>query len=201
MSTLAELKATIASDLHRDDLTVLISDEISRACDYYSGDHFWFLEGTATITTAASQSEYSVPTDFGSIVGDLMCKLSGQKYPISVVSYEEINEIDGGVFTSIPSKIAYFNNKFRIYPIPNGVYEITLSYHKTLDAPSDTASNAWTTDAFNLIRYHVERKIYQSRLRDWDAARASKENEEDEYIGIVSDSTQKMSSSRVRKSL
>src|SRR5689334_5061353 len=57
---LAALKARIARDLNRTDLTTQIADEISSAIAYYRSHRFEFNEIQATFSTVAFQDEYAI---------------------------------------------------------------------------------------------------------------------------------------------
>lgn len=199
MSTLNELKATIASDLHRDDLGTLIADEINRAIMYYGGERFWFLEGISTLITIANQQYYDVPTDYERF-DNMNITISGSKVPISLISYTEIDEKDTGLTTGIPSEVSYYASLFRFYPIPNAAYTITFSYQKSLAAPVDADTNAWTTEAFDLIRHRVLKRIYKTRLRNKEAALFAESDEIMEYNALISESTQMSTTGKIRRS-
>jgi len=76
------------------------------------------------------------------------------------VDYLTIDDEQDGSVEGEPRVFAYFKENIRLYPIPDAVYTITLSYIYRLTALSaDGDSNAWTTDAEELIRSGAKRRI------------------------------------------
>jgi hypothetical protein len=70
-----------------------------------------------------------------------------------------------------PYYYAYYKQNIRLYPIPDAVYTITLAYVYKLTALSDGGdSNAWTTDAEELIRCRAKADLYGHLLKEYDAA-------------------------------
>lgn len=199
MSTLAELKAVIADDLNRADLTTQIAAEITRSIQYYSGEKFWFLEGTADMTLTASQTFHAVPTDFFAM-DELTITLNGSKSPLVRVSYSEINDEDTGRTFGQPSEWTYYKDNFRFYPIPDSSYVATLSYHLILDPPSDAGSNAWTNHAFDLIRNRTEKIIYRNIIKDISGTALAQEGEQSELNELLRKTTKKTSTGQTRKS-
>jgi hypothetical protein len=199
MSTLAELKATIAGDLHRDDLGTLIDEETDRAIKYYGNERFWFLEGTTSITASASLSWYAVPSDFQRF-DSMTITISGNKSPMDLVDYDWIDRKDTGTVFGIPSRVAYYKDQFRVFPSPNSSYVMNLSYQKSIAAPEEDASNCWTDEAFDLIRHRVLYRIYKTRLRNKDMALFSESDEILEYNALIAETTAKMSTGKVKRS-
>lgn len=198
MATLSDIKSLVAGDLHRGDLTAQIATAITDAIDYYSREKFYFLEGRATASTVNGEAFVAVPSDMQSL-DSLLITISGSKSPIERVNYIEIDEMDSGSYTGSPSMWAYYADQIRLYPVPNAVYTITLSYHKKLSALSDNGSNAWTTDARNLIRHRAVWDIYLNYLKAEDMARFAKASELDEYGSLIGLDSRRGASGRLRK--
>ena len=163
--TLLELKAQIADDLNRSDMTSQIANAISSAISFYSATRWWWLFGRATAETVADQAFYAVPTDMMS-TDTLLITISTSKDPLDHVEYDDIDSIDSGLYTGQPDRWAYYQDQIRLYPIPDDAYTLTLSYHKKLEDLEDSESNAWTTTAKDLIRYRALAEIYTTILKD-----------------------------------
>lgn len=199
MATLAWLKAKIASDLHRSDLTTQITDAVTSAIDHYSRESFWFMEGSSTFTTSASQVAYTASTSLRSI-NTVLAQVSGSKYPVKVVHYKDIDEMDTGIETGQPIYMTYWDNAYRFYPNPNGAYPITISYTRDIGEPSASGSNAWTTHGKELIRFRAEWDIYQNYLRNGDMAAVAKNSEMDALMSLSREDRGRRSTGTLRKS-
>jgi len=69
--------------------------------------------------------------------------------------------------TGQPIDYAYLGGKFRLYPIPDGVYPLTFSDNELLSTLSaDADSNAWTTEAADLIRSQAKMILAREVLYD-----------------------------------
>lgn len=200
MPTLANLKAKIASDLHRSDLTTQIADAITNSIRRYNRDRFWFLEATATITLAASTPSYNLPSDFKAADTVLFNDTSG-KYPVGQVSYIDLDTYDSGISNgNKPSVFAIYGDKIRFYPVPDGTYSVIMSYQKALDAPSDSGSNAWTSAGYDLIRYGSEKELYAAQLRNKEMAAVSSELERESFDSLRKEHVTRVSTGSIRRS-
>lgn len=199
MATLQYLKNKIANDLHRTDLTSEISDAIDAAIKHYERERLWFLEGSNTFTTSASLAWYAVPTDLKKL-DTMLVTISGSKVRMTSRAYSEIDEKDSGNYTGTPDEYAIYANQFRVYPTPNDAYVMTLSYHKSLAAPSASGSNAWTGTGFELIRSRARWDVELNHLKDREGAAFSKQVENDAYDSLTTESTKKICAGKLRKS-
>ncbi|PSA77829.1 phage adaptor protein, partial [Corynebacterium diphtheriae] len=62
MGTLADLKARIASELNRSDLTSEIADQVARAVDRWASKRCWFNESSGTTATTSNVATATAPT-------------------------------------------------------------------------------------------------------------------------------------------
>ena len=91
-------------------------------------------------------------------------------YPRTWQYLEDIS-VNPQVVTSLPVDYAYFAEQIRIYPIPDGSYPITLNGNSRVGPlvnPSD--ANAWTQDAYDLIRSEAKLILAMETLHDPDLA-------------------------------
>lgn len=76
---------------------------------------------------------------------------------------------DGSASRGEPYAFTYFDRKLRLYPIPSeAVYSIRLQLSPYRLAPiSDPSeSNAWTTEAFDMIKARSKYLIYKNIIKD-----------------------------------
>jgi hypothetical protein len=198
MPTLAELKADIAEDLHRTDLTGRITKAVDAAKRHYERKRFHFLDGITTFTATASSTYHDVPVDFKE-EDSLLVTISGSKVPLIRASYTEIDEKDTGLIPGQPTEFAYYQDQFRFYPVPNIDYVMTLSYHKMLDLPSANGSNAWTSAGFDMLKHRATWEIQRYYLKDPEGAQISKGSEMDAFNSLMGESTTRKTRGKTTK--
>ena len=199
MATKQALINEIEGDLHRSDLTTDVENAIDSAVRYYQRESFWFLETITTFTATASTTFFPVPSDLKDF-DSLLVTVAGSKLNVIRKSYVEIDEKDTRDYTGIPVEWAYYQDQIRLYPLPMEDYVMTLSYHRSLDAPSASGSNAWTGAGYDLLRFRVGWDISQHKLHAPEMAMTFKQSEIDAYNSIIGENTKKKSSGKIRKS-
>ena len=174
MSTYVELESNIISDLAKDGeegVTAAVSNQIDLAIAHYEKEPWWFLETRAVITSTSSGEYNTFPSDYKAL-DSITIEINNHTYPLVERTYETLEDwfVKSSTFLGYPTDYAVYGNEFRLYPVPNGAYPMTLSYKQSLGAPSSTGSNAWTTDAEELIQGRVEWKLHSLRYHDLEAA-------------------------------
>ena len=202
MSTYLQMQQRIADDLDRTDLSSQIQKAITRAIKHYSRKRFWFNETTGTFSTVADQEWYSsIPTDIKEIDDAIITVSTNRQYPLDRRTNGYINTINwgGNAWTGYPQDYAYFKGQIRLYPVPNDVYTITLFYQQEFaELSADADTNAWTTDAEDLIEARARWWLYKRVIRDFEEAREAK-TEEAEALDILEEETiRQISTGRIR---
>lgn len=205
-STLSQMQARIADDINRSDLNTQILVAINRAVEYYAkNNRFWFNETTGTFNTIASQFAYTssngIPTDIMELDLVKIAITSTNNIILEPRTYKYLQFINIGNTTGAPFDYSYYKQSFYIYPIPNAVYTITVSYAKSyaaLAAASDT--NDFLTYAEDLIESRASWWIYKRILKNYEAANDSKQEESDSLLALMSETERMDSSGRVRPS-
>lgn len=178
MTTLTIMKARIADELARSDLTSTIAYAITDAISAYSTERFHFSESRAiSFPTVASQQFYTV-ADHASIplinvidyvgiyVGDIMSRLRSET-PAEIEVWSQ-----NGQGEAIPSSYCWYGDSLRLYPTPGDVYTVRIGAAVKVAAPaSDSeASNAWMTHAERLIRSRAKLELALHVLKDPELA-------------------------------
>lgn len=164
MTTLATLVARIADEFSRTDLDTQIERFVLDAVKRYKSYGWWFNQSVATITTTADDYQYAVPDDFLAV--DSLTVTSGTDvWPLTECPYAQIAALETDT-TGEPTMFALYRQQFRLYPVPDGEYTLTLSYLVILDALTSTDSNAWTTNVEELIRCAASEALCRGLLRD-----------------------------------
>lgn len=180
------IQALIASDIQRTDLTSDIAQAVQDAIKCYQMRRWYFNEtNTSLWNTVASQEFYTV-IDSPDIpnylkIDHLKITTGGtSRFPLTRRDWDWIDNVSVNT-TSVgqPTDFCYYEQKVRLYPIPDAVYPMRFSgvlRLATLVNPADT--NAWvnTSDAEPLIRARAKWQIATSVTFDDDlAARAEKQ--------------------------
>jgi hypothetical protein len=138
--TYATLKADIASELHRTDLTDKIPGFIARAEAYLSRE-LASVKSREIIVTGTTTGGYAdLPTDFGS-VSKVSVTYSGAA---RTLDYIALSQVTSGVDV-FPKYYSFENGKLRIYGTGDG-QAYSLYYIPKLEALSDTVATNWLLD-------------------------------------------------------
>lgn len=176
MSIFYDMMGRIADDLDRQDLYTQIKLGINRAITHYQTEPFWFKETSTSFSAVSGQEEYvygtgGVPSDVEMI--DIMeCQYNGSKTPIGEITTFELETKQSLTATGIPSEFAQYQNRFKLYPIPNqtGII-ILLKYTKNYVALSaDADTNDWLTYAEELIENRARWWVNSRIIKDIEAA-------------------------------
>lgn len=171
MSTLDGLKSRIADELARTDLTSQIANAVSDAIYDYQSTRFAFNQSRESLSTVSGQ-EFYTSDDFPAEiieVDSIRATVNGRTYQLEPWSYNELDRIASTTNTTgQPLAWAWYAEELRIYPVPDGVYTLTISCHKRISAPSGSNSNQWTDEkvAGQLIRYSALRRLARDYLKD-----------------------------------
>lgn len=174
MATLSTLKARIAADLSRSDLTSRIASAIEDAIYHYQRRRFYFNQARDTFATVAGTEFYTSGTDPEDIPEDvaevdaLTITVSGRRYTLEQASFAELEQISTTTDSrGQPTMWAWYAQQVRLFPVPDAAYTVTMSYLQRIPVPaSDGASNAWTTEAEQLIRACATKNIRREQLAD-----------------------------------
>lgn len=157
MSTYGEMQASIALYMRRTDLTTEIMTAIKRAINHYEKEAWpWIELRNTSLVTAADVRSVALPTDF---VFDVLVKVTFGTtiYDLRKRTIAEIETMyTSDDFTGQPTDYAIWSGSLFLYPIPNAAYTLTTTTYDTIPAlVNDTDTNAWTTDAEDLIEAHA----------------------------------------------
>lgn len=190
MTDLATMKVRIADDLSRDDLTTQIAGAIASALQTWEGDRFWFNEKRFRLDTVAGTEYYALPsslknTDNSALAaGETLLELdsitaivNGEPYPLNERTQQFMDRHYGSITNKgQPCDYSWFADQLRFGPIPDAVYQCTLSglaRLKTLSAGTDT--NAWMTEGEALIRAETKLILYRDVLQDQEGIALAKD--------------------------
>ena len=171
--TFLDLQNQIAEDLTRSDLTSDIKSKIGDAIDNYETSRFYFnVTRSKTFATVAGQSAYGAAAlpEIPDIIGlDTLFLFDGGR-PIELDKYEadEFEWLQGSMTgAGRPCAYSYIDSQIMLWPVPVTVYTVRPHMHfKLAPLVEDADSNAWCTDAEQLIRCHAKLLLYANVIED-----------------------------------
>lgn len=198
MATLGAMKSRIGAELRRGDLAARAGDAITSAILFYERQRFRFNEGRSSSVAIAGQAIYQPPTDVV-LIDRLTVTANGTASEVTQRPWDWIADATAtGNTTGIPTDYCLYSGELHLYPIPDAAYPLGLSYVARLSAlASDGDSNAWTTDAEELIRTASKKRIYAHFLREPDMAAAMQALENEALSALRGESTAQIGTGRV----
>lgn len=174
---LATMKARIASELGRPNLTNEIADAISTAIAAYQKERFRFSDAVPNapttfntvpgryIYTSADNANISTLFNFDYVhitIGTTVQYLE-HWLPSELKLYIQQNTMAGQ-----PGWYAYEGNQLMLAPIPSLAYPVELGIFKNIPAPANDAEagNPWMLDAELLIRARAKYEIAVHKTRN-----------------------------------
>jgi len=153
ISTYSELKTAVANWLDRSDLTDVIPDFITLAETRHKRDFkIRRMETRVTANTIADTEYYTLPDDY---IAMRNIKLnSDPKTALEFLTPEIMDRLQAGSSTGKPKAYSIKGNTIQLRPLPDGVYEIEISYYKTFAALSDSNT---TND---MLTHHPDAYLY-----------------------------------------
>jgi hypothetical protein len=185
------MRNRIADELANDgDITAAqINNAIKDSIKDYEADGFWFNQKVATFSTVAAQELYGAAA-----LADIpnMVRISSMRIPltdgigsIEGVANETIEDVQDGSVTGTPRLYSRFQNQIRLYPIPDAVQSIKVSYiYKLAELSADGDDNAWTSDCEELIRQAAKKRLCANILLSDEMAARYAVFEKQAYDGV-----------------
>lgn len=201
MSTYGILKSSVRNAVNKTNLDGEISASVQMAIQFYENTRFYFNEQRATLNTTAGGEFYAQPLDF--LFSDsLVLSAQSSRYQLVRKPYSWFEEFQTSSppFRGTPEYYSEYQTQFRLYPVPDASNTMYLSYVKQLSALSaDGDSNAWTTDAFDMILGRSGWRVMLLFMRDTEKASMFQALEQSEYARLNTLSVQRQMSGKIRR--
>lgn len=170
--TLGDMKARIADEIARSDLTSQIANAIDDAIDIASANRFWFNEVRGLpLTLQASQGGYYIDSDIDALVEiDAVYLLinSTQRWNLRPISSARMDALSSGTpSTGQPTVWARYGSELKFWPIPQQSYSVKIDGLTRGDPmEGDDDSNGWTTYGEKYVRALAKTLLYAEVIRD-----------------------------------
>lgn len=207
MTTLTVLKAKIADDLARDDLTTQIADAITQAIDFYKEERlFWMDTRAETFATVAAQSAYDGDDDaaiplFIKIDAMMLQDSGGIEYgPLNRIDQRVMEQLlDDSASSSRPDSWSWYNDTIYFHPIPDDVYTARPMGQIEVAAPSSDAEtgNKWMSKGLELIRCKAKAYIFLHTVKDPNQAVAMEAAAQSELAKLRRDTSKRTATGRI----
>jgi hypothetical protein len=198
MTTYATMRSRIEDEIYDATITTSVNSAILDAIKFYERKRFWFNQKTGAFSTVADQEYYA--TAANSDIPDLLhikamtATIDSYKTPVRPADFNWIDAAQNGAIKGFPAAFAYFNEQVRLFPIPDAVYTVTMAYHYRFAALSaDADTNAWTTDAEELIRTRAKRILAMHKLWDVEMYTRLREPEQEALDALEAETRRRMS--------
>jgi hypothetical protein len=206
MTTYATMRTRIADNLIDTGglTTSQINEAIQSAIKHYERKTFYFNQKVdGTFPTVAAQ-EYYTSADFADIpnivkVRSANVTINGSKSPLKPFDFQVIDDEQDGSVTGDPYAYASFAQKIRLYPIPNGAFTVKMSYvYKLAALSADGDTNAWMTDAEEMIRQAAKKRIAIDILHDDELAGRCTVLEVEAYDELMAETARRLPNTELK---
>src|SRR3990167_11246866 len=177
MTTLAVIKAQLADDCNRTDISSQIATAIESAIDHYRTTRMFFNETRgSTFATVDGQSRYTssddadIPLWFQ--LDEVFVNDGTRERELQLYSPAQMEYLLGETTPAenVPYAYAYYDRSFWLYPVPGAVYTVRPigAIEKAAPATDGEASNVWMTEAYELLRCSAKARLAGHILKDPD---------------------------------
>ena len=176
MSTLSDLKARIADDLDRSDLSSQIAAAVRDAIEYYESERFSFNEvhsQTGTFSTSVDAIPLTSLPFYPLKIDRIRAQYSGSTNLTDLwpVNYEALLESQDAKAVCRPLEFCVYAEKLLLDSLPDDDYTFVMDGVKRLASGSTNSyaadsSVAWFNEAEPLIRARVKADLYTNLLKD-----------------------------------
>lgn len=181
--------------------TAQIQNCIFAAIRFCERDVYYFNETRdVTFPTVAGQEWYdgddnpNIPT-LVRIVAAYSEDSQGQRAIIKRAMPEDIEIVsDNAASQGEPYCYTYFGQRLRLYPVPGDeVYTIRLQLgpYRLADIQTSTDSNAWFTEAFDLVKARAKYQLYKDYMKDADLASAAFNDFKEEQAALSAETSRR----------
>ena len=213
--TLEDLKAIIAADIGRSDLTSLIASSITQTYEEIKMKKFWFNQTRDfSFNTVADDYDYTEAitdtigsqtvklTDFWDIK-NVYLDISNRRRRLKKVPMELMEmRFDNSASTGEPYDWSYYDETLFLFPIPGSVYSVRVVGHFNIAMPAtdDEADNPWMIHAYQYFRESAKANIYQTRVNNPDRLRMALMGQSKQWSILLEKTERKTQSGKIRGS-
>ena len=200
MSTFATLKARVADELNKSNLTSQIATAVTRAIEFYADERLEFNEGRSTATTTADNDYVTYPSGLRK-ADEVFATVGGRTYPLMRRDFDVLEHWHGASDSrGQPMDYAIRDGQLFIYPTPDQAYTLTVTgIYDEAALSADTDTNGWCTGMpQDLIVARAKFTIARDITIDDEMMRNARMAEVEALSRLRSETRRKISSRKVR---
>jgi hypothetical protein len=174
LANYTDLQTSVASFLHRSDLTAIIPDLITLAeHDIYVDLDSTQQDSIATLSTLAATETLALPDDFIKL-RSIALNTTGRKLDLDYVTPKQYQEQSATSQSGEPQIFTIIGSNLYLFPIPDAVYSVSLVYQAKVPALSASGTN-WLMTKFPAVYLYGALKAAapylknDARLPMWEA--------------------------------
>jgi len=204
MTNLTTMRAKIATEITRTDLSASITTAINDAILLWEATRFAFNERRYKINTVATVEYYdlidptlqtfaggAVPAGETIIeIDSITSNLSNMPYTLTerTQQWMDHNQSAASSYSGPPDSYGIYGDQLRIYPVPDAAYPINISAHARLGpnpVSADGDTNSWFTEGEILIREQAKVLLFRFPLKDADGMQLSQQGVDNAYASLT----------------
>lgn len=156
--------------LNRTDFTNETKRAVIRAIKHYERARLWFNQTATAINASTAAFSIALPADFIALDMVTLTVNAGPPQIVTQRAYERVTYLNQGGLSGTPAECAVWNNALYMWPKPSSAFPITVNYtFRLAELSAGTDTNAWLTEAEDLICYHAAADVLANVIRGRDA--------------------------------
>ena len=169
--TYSDLQNRINMDyLNRTDFQNETKRAIIRAIKHYERARLWFNQTATAINASTASFSIALPADLIALDMVTYTVNAGAPQLLPQRAYERITYKNQAGTSGTPEECAVFNSSLFITPKPSSAFPITINYtFRLVELANGTDTNAWLTEAEDLICFHAAADVLANVIRGRDA--------------------------------
>lgn len=199
MSTFAQVKSRVLSEIKRPGMTTEANAHVLRAIEYYADRRTWKNEGTNQITLTVSTNTKAIPAGLRD-VSRVAVVVAGRDYELEKITRELMADRHGAdTGTGQPIEYSWEDTVFKFWPTPDAAYVVNVTgiYDDTaLSADGDT--NSWTTIGEDLVVARAKYTICRDLTLDTEMMALSQMAERAARNRLFSETNARTAATRVK---
>ncbi len=207
MATFGDLKAEISDDIDdpNNEYGSQIASAVLAAIRYCERTQFYFNETREkTFNTVIGQQWYD-KDDLADIATLIRIQrayvtVNGDTTDLLLISPDEIEVLsDNTAATGEPYGYCVFGQRLRLYPIPNGAYQVRLQLapYRLAMPVADGDQTVWTTEAYDMIKARAKYILAKNTLKDAAIAAEALNDYQDQFQALKAETSSRLGTGRI----